>query len=1049
MDDKKSILLEFVDALHRREWSALRRLLLCLSVPGISALFAYGRFLGEYQGYAWAAVGLLFLVLLLSEIFARPRSSGEIVTSSYPSTVRGLVSFGEDDATAFATLGRGMDVAKVINALQDPQFRFGVLFAESGCGKTSLLRAGVVPELKKRGYEVHVDDINNQEEPLDSVARFLRSGTEAVSTAGTSSSNFETEYPWLAEYDLAPRQAFLILDQFEQFFLHYGRKEQEEPLLSFLEQWWTLHPASQLRILISIRDDYLGRLSVIQERLAYVATIHNHLRLRKFTPDDAVEVLRSMAAESNLAFHESAVRQACREELGAREDGTVSPVDLQILATGVLDLPSETRGFTAGALRSLGGLEGALERYLLAQLANVPTEGKTALAVLRVLSELKQGILTGWFSAGEIIKRLGETHDSERAKKMLNWLSNSGVRLIVESESPEAKRYRLVHDRLVPAVMKVSSQVLIETERASLLLDQRVSEYLSNGRRYRYLLPWNEWRLIVGQQALMDWGGREAEKQELLVRSGRRVKTVAACGLALTMLFSLGLGAWEFLPRILLWRTEQDLVDDVKRVSGCQTISEIQQIFFEAGRVTKDSRFFDRALDIKPGVPCFNGFHPLDEAVDALTMLGGDTKDSRFFDRALVVAQKMDNHTEKAAALSQVAEALIDAGDRAKAFPLFDQAVALADDNRNDGLIQIAVALARAGGEAKDSRFFDQAVAMAQKTTDYDNSGEKADALSQIAVALFKAGAKEKASTLLDQAEAAVQNIDLKSDTTKAAALSHIAEALATAGDNEKASIFFKQAVAVTPKMYDQRFARIVLGRIAVVLAEAGKETNDSGFFDQAVALAQGIEEVGEKEDALSHIAEALAKAGGEAKDSRFFDQAVAVAQEINDSSIKAPLLNQIAAAVAAAGDKSKASALLDQAAAAAQKIKYNTATKFALLSKIAAAVAAAGDKSKASALFDQTVALAQVDKNKGVALSVIAMTLATAGGKAEASAVFKEMLAVAQTPDNPLTVEFCFAHAFLGNLRAARRLAHSLPIADEPRGLALILMGWDVGHAP
>jgi hypothetical protein len=148
-----------------------------------------------------------------------------------------------------------------------------------------------------------------------------------------------------------------------------------------LKEWWSIHPASQLRILVSIRDDFLGKLAVIQERLAYVSTIHNYLRLRKFTPDDATDVLRAMAAKSDFAFNVSAVRQICREELGSSEDGTVSPVDLQILATGVRDLPIATRGFTADALRSMGGLEGALERYFPAQLSNPSAEDrKIALA---------------------------------------------------------------------------------------------------------------------------------------------------------------------------------------------------------------------------------------------------------------------------------------------------------------------------------------------------------------------------------------------------------------------------------------------------------------------------------------------------------------------------------------------------------------------------------------------------------------------------------------------------------------------------------------------
>jgi hypothetical protein len=302
-DDKKSSIRELVDALRAHEWRALRRLLLGLFVPGAGILFQNRNILGAYQVYAWTALGLLFVIILTSEIFSAPGSSDKPPRFGYTRTIRGLVSFGEDDAAAFATLGRRTDVSRLASALLDPQFRFGVLFAESGCGKTSLLRAGVQPELKKLGYTFYVDDINNQEEPLRSVIRLLGANTTAAANAAADAGGQDgssTDYRWLACYDAAPRQVFLILDQFEQFFLHYGNPEQAEPFLSFLKEWWTLHPSSQLRILVSIREDYLGKLAVIQERLQYVQTVHNHLRLRKFLPEDAVGVLRSMANESDL-----------------------------------------------------------------------------------------------------------------------------------------------------------------------------------------------------------------------------------------------------------------------------------------------------------------------------------------------------------------------------------------------------------------------------------------------------------------------------------------------------------------------------------------------------------------------------------------------------------------------------------------------------------------------------------------------------------------------------------------------------------------------------
>ena len=116
-------------------------------------------------------VGALLLAGELSSLPAPVRGTGV----GYTRTIRGLVAFDEDDAAAFACLQRGADISRGANALLDPQFRFGVLFAESRAGKTSLLRAGVLPALKSQGYTLFINDIDNLEEPVQLVTRLVGS----------------------------------------------------------------------------------------------------------------------------------------------------------------------------------------------------------------------------------------------------------------------------------------------------------------------------------------------------------------------------------------------------------------------------------------------------------------------------------------------------------------------------------------------------------------------------------------------------------------------------------------------------------------------------------------------------------------------------------------------------------------------------------------------------------------------------------------------------------------------------------------------------------
>ena len=69
------------------------------------------------------------------------------VPESSTAYLRGLLPFQSGDRL----LGRDGDVASLLTRVEAPEFRFGYLSAEAGCGKTSLIRAGLLPKLEARG----------------------------------------------------------------------------------------------------------------------------------------------------------------------------------------------------------------------------------------------------------------------------------------------------------------------------------------------------------------------------------------------------------------------------------------------------------------------------------------------------------------------------------------------------------------------------------------------------------------------------------------------------------------------------------------------------------------------------------------------------------------------------------------------------------------------------------------------------------------------------------------------------------------------------------
>src|SRR5262245_9161615 len=90
----------------------------------------------------------------------------------------GLLAFQEVDAAIF--FGRGEEILKTLETLDGLRrqgreaARFGLLLGASGSGKSSLVRAGVIPRLKKRPAEwLPVPPFRPQIEPLDELAMAL------------------------------------------------------------------------------------------------------------------------------------------------------------------------------------------------------------------------------------------------------------------------------------------------------------------------------------------------------------------------------------------------------------------------------------------------------------------------------------------------------------------------------------------------------------------------------------------------------------------------------------------------------------------------------------------------------------------------------------------------------------------------------------------------------------------------------------------------------------------------------------------------------------
>ena len=235
----------------------------------------------------------------------------------------GLVSFTEETRGFF--FGREDEVAELARRVQRKLLT--VLFGKSGLGKTSILRAGLLPKLRQHGYcPVYVRIAYGRESPppaeqIKAAIQRAASVSGEWTQAGVAATG-ETLWEFLHHRDDVLRDAagapllpLLIFDQFEEIFtLAQGDDFGRARAASFIEELGDLvenrapkavearldeddsaaerfdFARSDYRVLIALREDYLASLESL--RSAMPSLLQNRVRLAPMTTTQALEAVR-------------------------------------------------------------------------------------------------------------------------------------------------------------------------------------------------------------------------------------------------------------------------------------------------------------------------------------------------------------------------------------------------------------------------------------------------------------------------------------------------------------------------------------------------------------------------------------------------------------------------------------------------------------------------------------------------------------------------------------------------------------------------------------
>lgn len=279
----------------------------------------------------------------------------------------GLQYFDEKDAGRF--FGRETLVAKIVSRLAGD--RFLTVIGASGSGKSSVVRAGVIPALR-RGERLadgslpptdsgqwDIRILTPSAHPLEALAASLTRDSESVSAAVILRADLEQDSRSLA---LAARRLLsqngskhllLVIDQFEEIFTQC---KQDEERTAFLENLLNaVHPKNPqpVSILLTLRADFyaqLARHEGLRERVAQ----HQEF-IGAMNRDELTRAILQPAALGNWKVQAGLV-EVLLDDLGSE------PGALPLLSHALLETWKRRRGrvMTVSGYTAAGGVQGSI-----------------------------------------------------------------------------------------------------------------------------------------------------------------------------------------------------------------------------------------------------------------------------------------------------------------------------------------------------------------------------------------------------------------------------------------------------------------------------------------------------------------------------------------------------------------------------------------------------------------------------------------------------------------------------------------------------------------
>jgi hypothetical protein len=351
-----------------------------------------------------------------------------------------------------------------INDLSDLicTYPFVLLYSQSGAGKSSLIQAGLIPSLRKKGSFIFPTARVGSSESDSSVPQsvFVHRVMQSLSGKMTPrDTNISDAVQHHIEANQETHQQYvLIIDQAEELFTTLPEKWNEREAL-FRELGIALSTNNKFRVLMVMREEYLGDVETFADCTPYALNIRYRLeRLRREDASEAVtrplSIFGWMIGESSLDHLLNNLQTIRVIRAGRAIDAPgeyIEPVHLQVVCRDLWQKrPTESQANILSVPTEIDHLDDSLVGFYNTAVSHAADRTKT-----------KEALIRTWFQE-ELITPRGTRKVAFKGEQETGDLPNGVVEelerehLIRSEPRAGGEVCELTHDRMIAPITKAN-----------------------------------------------------------------------------------------------------------------------------------------------------------------------------------------------------------------------------------------------------------------------------------------------------------------------------------------------------------------------------------------------------------------------------------------------------------------------------------------------------------------------------------------------------------------------------------------------------------------